>query len=83
MSKDKGKRLVTAQYASACISCEGEIEKGEPVWWAKLVGVWHKLCPEPQGVRQDQMAIERRRELGLEPPEFGDAPLLEERKFEQ
>ncbi len=72
-------RLIATQYSGTCLSCDEPIEVGARVWWLKDVGMWHSDCSIPPNVIAHQRAADRRRELGIDAPEFGKAPLLKRR----
>lgn len=72
-------QTITAQFGATCRSCEGFIKAGEKVRWRKDVGVWHEDCAPPKNAEREVKDAARRRELGIDPPEFGSAPMLREK----
>ena len=41
MSSEGDWREITVRFANKCLSCKGQIEKGETALWSKGIGVKH------------------------------------------
>jgi len=42
--------LITIEHPARCLTCEERIKFGEPAWWVKDVGIWHKDCAQPKNL---------------------------------
>ncbi len=71
--------IIIAQYSGACISCGEEYESGQSVNWEKGHGCWHTTCRKPQSIALEQREQQKAVKLGLQAPEFGQAPMLRDR----
>lgn len=71
-------KVITAQYAGMCLTCEEDYDIGEKVYWEPGVGCWHTDCDVPRNLQAEQRTTAERQRLGLEPYEFGTAPMPKE-----